>query len=57
MCQKLYEVKVAKIILNEDHERLQNPRIVDLSKQSELSIESLLDSQTQEFLRSKLSIE
>ena len=46
-----------KVILDEKHQRLQNPRIVDLSKQSELSIENLLDNQTQDTLRSKLLIE
>ena len=46
-----------KVILDENHQRLQNPRIVDLSKQSEVSVENLIDNETQETLRGKLSIE
>jgi len=46
-----------KVILDENHQRLQNSRIVDLSKQSELAIENLLDNQTQNALRSRLLVE
>ena len=46
-----------KVLLNENQQRLQHPRIVDLSKQSEISVENLLDNEIQETLRDNLSIE
>ena len=46
-----------KVILDENYQKLSDARIVDLSKQSELFIENLFDKQTQDTLRSKLSIE
>ena len=46
-----------KVILDENHQKLLAPRIIDLSKESKVSIESLLDHSTQQSLRSKLSIE